>query len=230
MGIDYTKRQRSSGGAPAPASGAAPASSSPVSLTKRGEAISLTKDSSGQPFRFNLNWNPRPAGPSGGGGFMSKLRGPQNIDLDLGCLWELTTGEKGVVQALGNQFGNLDGPPFIKLDKDDRSGTVTEGENLFISSTNQSRIKRMVVYAFIYEGVANWSQADAVATIHQPGGAPITIRLDEHRDGVGMCAIARLESAGSEMELAREVVYFAKGHPELDQHYGWGMRWQAGRK
>ena len=61
---------------------------------------------------------------AGGGG---------NIDLDLGCLWELTTGHKGVVQALGNAFGDLDGPPFVKLDKDDRSGAATDGENLLVS-------------------------------------------------------------------------------------------------
>lgn len=231
MSIDYTKRPKSSSAAP----------DGPVSLTKRGQSVSLRKDTGGQPYRFNLNWNPRPAGApapaQGGGGFMKKLRGAANvapsggqIDLDLACLFELKDGRKGVVQALGNTFGSLTSPPYVQLDQDDRSGQAVGGENLLISSQHQSEIARLVVFAFIYEGVANWSQADAVATIHQPGGEPITIALDEHRDGVVMCAIAHLDNGTGAMELSREVIYFAQGHRELDAHYGWGMNWTAGSK
>lgn len=219
MSIDYSKRGRAS---------TAPQATRPVSLTKRGQAVNLSKSTAGIPFRFNLNWNPRPGGQ--GGGVLRRLAAAPAIDLDLGCLFELADGRKGVVQALGGSFGDLHGPPYIQLDKDDRSGTATDGENLLISSAHQAEIRRMVVYAFIYEGVANWSQADAVATIHQPDGAPITIRLDEHRDGQGMCAVAQLRGSGGGMELSREVVYFGGGHRELDAHYGWGMRWTRGRK
>jgi tellurite resistance protein TerA len=177
MGIDYTKRPST------PAS-----SSGPVNLTKRGETVNLTKGSSGAPVRLNLNWNQRPSG----GGFMKRLAGGGAIDLDLGCLWELTTGHKGVVQALGNAFGDLEGPPFVKLDKDDRSGASTDGENLLVSGEHSQYIKRLAVFAFIYEGVKKWSQADAKVTIHS-AGAPVTINLDETRDGLGMCAICIIQ-------------------------------------
>jgi len=247
MGIDYNKRPKKADPAPDAApisttktsdapisttkSSSAPVSTAkagPVNLTKRGETVNLSKSSSGAPVRLNLNWTQRPAG-GGGGGFMKRLAGGGgNIDLDLGCLWELTTGDKGVVQALGNAFGDLDGPPFIKLDKDDRSGAATDGENLLVSAEHSQYIKRLAVFAFIYEGVKKWSQAGAVVTIHS-GDGPVTINLDETRDGVGMCAICIIESTPSGFAIERQVQYIS-GHRELDELFGWGLNWRAGRK
>jgi tellurite resistance protein TerA len=218
MGIDYTKRP--SAATPAPSAG-------PVNLTKRGETVNLSKGTTGAPVRLNLNWNQRPAG--GGGGFMKRLAGGSGaIDLDLGCLWELSTGHKGVVQALGNAFGDLDGPPFVKLDKDDRSGSSTDGENLLVSGEHSQYIKRLAVFAFIYEGVKKWSQADAKVTIHS-ADAPVTINLDETRDGVGMCAICIIQGSASGFAIERQVQYVS-GHRELDELFGWGLNWRAGRK
>ncbi|CAM5532179.1 Tellurium resistance OS=Streptomyces glaucescens OX=1907 GN=SGLAU_10870 PE=4 SV=1 [Streptomyces glaucescens] len=34
-----------------------------------------------------------------------------NVDLDLGCLYELQDGTKGVVQPLGGYFGDVNAPP-----------------------------------------------------------------------------------------------------------------------
>jgi len=241
MGIDYNKRPKA---APAPAADpisttksspisttkSSPVSTTkagPVSLTKRGETVNLTKSSSGAPVRLNLNWNQRPSG--GGGGFMKRLAGGGGaIDLDLGCLWELSTGHKGVVQALGGAFGDLDGPPFVKLDKDDRSGASTDGENLLVSGEHSQHITRLAVFAFIYEGVKKWSQADAKVTIHSADG-PVTIDLDETRDGVGMCAICIIQGSPSGFAIERQVQYIS-GHRELDELFGWGLNWRAGRK
>jgi tellurite resistance protein TerA len=237
MGIDYNKRPKKADPAPdsapisttkAPQQASAPVSTAkagPVNLTKRGETVNLSKSSTGAPVRLNLNWNQR---PQSSGGFMKRLTSGGNIDLDLGCLWELTTGHKGVVQALGNAFGDLDGPPFVKLDKDDRSGAATDGENLLVSGEHSQYIKRLAVFAFIYEGVKKWSQADAVVTIHSADG-PVTINLDETRDGVGMCAVCIIESTSSGFAIERQVQYVS-GHRELDEMFGWGLNWRAGRK
>lgn len=215
MAIDYSKR---------PSKAASPAADAgPISLTKRGQQVNLTKGGGGGPVRINLNWNQQ-AGSSGG--FFKKSSG---IDLDLGCLYELTDGTKGVVQALGNSFGSLDGPPFIKLDKDDRSGTATDGENLFISEAHSAQIKRAAVFAFIYEGVAKWSQAQAHVTIHPPAGAPVTIALDAADDGLLMCGICLVTGGPAGFSVQREVQYVG-GHRDLDQLYGWGMQWSRGSK
>ncbi len=212
---------------PAPAAAPAPAAG-PISLTKRGQSVSLTKGGTG-PVRINLNWNQQAAPPSGGGLFKKLTQGSGQIDLDLGCLFELADGRKGVVQALGNSFGALEQPPFIKLDKDDRSGAATDGENLLISAEHASQIKRIAVFAFIYEGAPNWSNAGGIVTIHTPAGAPITIALDETRDGVGMCAVCIIHGGPNGYTVERQVEYL-KGHKQLDERFGWGMNWVRGSK
>lgn len=214
MPIDYSKR---------PTSKSSAASSGPVSLTKRGQTVSLTKGGGGQ-VRINLNWNQQPAGA---GSLFKKRAG--GIDLDLGCLYELRDGSKGVVQAIGSSFGSLTTAPYVKLDKDDRSGAASDGENLFVSGAHSAEIARLVVFAFIYEGVPNWSKAGGVVTIHPPEGAPVRIELDETRDGKIMCAICLVQGGRDGFSVQREVQYVS-GHRELDQLFGWGMSWTRGSK
>ena len=235
MPIDYTRR--SAPAAPTPAfapstARAAPTGAPAVSLTKSAPSVSLTKrgQSSGQ-LRVNLNWNARQK-PAAGGGLLKRLSaaGSASIDLDLGCLYELADGSKGAVQAVGGSFKNREpGPPVVWLDGDDRSGTNSAGENLFVDLGQLARIKRILVFAFIYQGVPNWAAADAVVTLVPAQGAPIELRLDESKAGAGMCAIAVLENRGGELLVNREVQFLA-GHSALDQAFGGGMKWKAGRK
>ncbi|MDQ2735430.1 MAG: tellurium resistance protein, partial [Pseudomonadota bacterium] len=172
---------------PTPASDdARSVSLSKVTLTKSAPTVSLSKQvtqSTGH-LRVNLNWNPRPSGAAGAaGGFFKRLLATAletPIDLDLGCLYEFADGTKGVVQALGNSFESSNtGSPIITLDGDDRSGTNTEGENLRIDLSQLPQIRRILIFAFIYEGAPNWSDADGVVTLFPPGSAPIEVRLDE---------------------------------------------------
>ena len=167
-----------------------------IELTKKGQTINLEKKSAALgEIVVNLNWNQQQQK----GGFLSSLLGKnKGIDLDLGCLYELTNGDKGCVQALGNTFGSLTSMPYIQLDGDDRTGAVTGGENLRINGNQIAEIKRLVVYTFIYEGAANWAQADAVVTLTYPGGQDIVVRLDETRSNAGMCAIAMIENVNNE--------------------------------
>jgi len=234
MGIDYSKRPAAtpapSGGAPA-ASGGSPVSLSKVTLTKSAPSVSLTKQgSSNGMLRVNLNWNARPAGSGGGGLFK---RSAPTLDLDLGCLYEFTDGTKGVVQALGKAFSaspNGVNEPVIRLDGDDRSGTNTEGENLFINLKYASQIKRVMVFALIYQGAANWAAAEGVVTLHPATGPQVEVKLDETRDGARICGIALLESKNGEISVRREVNYIDGSQSALDRAYGWGMNWAPGRK
>lgn len=227
MGIDYTKRpgQGQPAATPPPAT-TAPAAG-PVSLTKGSPTVSLSKSTGASGMmRVNLNWDARPPGQLSGGFFRGV---PPAIDLDLGCLYELTDGTKGCVQALGNSFRDkAPGNPIIRLDGDDRSGTNTAGENLFIDLNRLAEIKRVAVFALIYEGVPNWAAANGVVTLFPVGAPTITVRLDEP-GSTRMCAIAMLENHGGQLVIHRMVHHFA-GHKPMDEHYGWGMQWQAGRK
>jgi tellurite resistance protein TerA len=226
MGIDYTKRPAQPPAAPAPA----PVSTAKVTLTKAAPTVSLTKHGSATgTLRVNLNWNARPAG--GGGGLFKRLA--PALDLDLGCLYEFTDGTKGVVQALGNSFTARPRgvhENVIWLDGDDRSGSNAAGENLFVNLAHVDKIKRIMVFALIYEGAANWAAADGVVTLFPAAGPQIEVRLDDSRDGARICGIAMLESTGGDLSVRREVNYLNGGQRVLDETYGWGMNWTAGRK
>lgn len=204
---------------------------SKLTLTKSAPSVSLSKGGAahGQ-LRVNLNWTAK-AAPTGG--FFKKLlagASGSGIDLDLAALYELTDGAKGVVQALGNSFGDLNGPPFVKLDADDRTGSSAAGETLFVNLDHVAQIKRVLVFAFIYEGIPAWDQANAVVTLFPVTGQPIEVILDETRPGARTCAIAMLQNTGGDLTVSREVRYIDGAQDKLDAAYDWGLDWRPGRK
>lgn len=224
MGIDHTSQAGSPG---------APVSLTKVTLTKSAPAVSLTKSgSAGGILRVNLNWNAQPAHQQAKGGFLKRLAGSsaRGIDLDLGCLYEYGDGSTGVVQALGNAFRDTrSGDPICWLDGDDRSGSTSGGENLFVNLEHLREIRRLLVFAYIYEGASSWAAANAVVTLFPTAGPQVEVRLDEHDPRATMCGIALLTNSGSELSVQREVRYVA-GHQKLDEAYRWGLRWTTGHK
>jgi tellurite resistance protein TerA len=203
---------------------AAPVSLSKVTLTKARPSISLAKKgASFGEIKVNLNWN---KGQKKTGWFGS---GSKNIDLDLGCLFELKDGSIGAVQALGNAFGNFDHEPFIKLMADDRTGASTDGEWMRINGSRWNDIRRIIIYSFIYEGVANWTETDGVVTVFVPENAPIEVKLEEGANDKRNCGIVLLENIDGQISVKREVRYFG-GTQELDRHYSWGLQWRSGSK
>ena len=200
-----------------------------ISLEK-GKKVNLQKNQSAGlgEILVNLNWNTRPAKQ----GFFASLMGSAKggIDLDLGCLYELKNGRKGTVQALGNAFGSLQSEPYISLDGDDRTGAVATGENLRINGNQIAKIKRVLVYTFIYEGVANWQQADATVTIKYPGAEDLIVKMDSYNSSDIMCGLVLLENINDETFSVEKIVQFYRGHQALDQAFQWGLRWTAGRK
>ncbi|GKS11023.1 stress protein [Paenibacillus chitinolyticus] len=204
---------------PSPAS---PINLKKIELKKRGDAINLQKGSGSiGEILINLNWNQKKT---------KSFFGSQGIDLDLGCLYEMKDGSKGVIQALGNVFGSLDSFPYIALDGDDRTGSVVSGENLRINGKFISAIDRIVVFAFIYQGITNWSQADGVVTIKQSEGPEIEVRLNEHDNNKRMCAIAMIKNVNNQTFSIERLVDYHSDHQKLDHAYGWNLRWVAGRK
>ncbi len=214
--------------APAPAASAAPPISlSKVTLTTSAPTVSLNKGGQRQGvMRVNLNWASRAPGK----GFLAKLAGSDQIDLDLGCLYELTDGQKGGVQALGKQFGNLQRAPYILLDGDDRSGASAGGENLLINLEQPHRFKRILIFAMIYQGATKWGEANGVVTLYPTSGPQIEVRLDGEAPGARVCGIALLENRGGELVVSREVRYVTGSQKTLDEAYGWGLNWAPGSK
>jgi len=193
-----------------------------IELKKRGDKVNLQKKSGNLgEILVNLNWSQRQTG-----GFFRK----RGVDLDLACLYELKDGQKGLIQALGKNYGSLSRLPFIALDGDDRTGSVKSGENLRINGNKLKEFKRILVFTFIYEGVTRWSEADGVVTIKQEGGPDIIVNLNEHDNSKAMCAIAMIQNLNDETFSIERLVQFYRSHVELDRAHGWGLDWVAGRK
>lgn len=199
---------------------------SKIELKKKGDKIDLSKkDNKLGKIIVNLNWTRGEKKI----GILGNFSRDKNIDLDLGCMYELKNGQKGVVQALGKAFGFYNGAPYIQLLDDDRTGDSKEGEFLWINGENLKEISKILIFAFIYEGVSNWSQADGVIRVLQDNGPEIIIKLNEPQNGLGMCGAVLLENINNEFRVEKVEEYF-HGHKELDKKFGFGFRWVAGHK
>jgi tellurite resistance protein TerA len=199
---------------------------SKVTLEKKGQSISLDKQAGGlSEIEVNLNWNATPVKSMG----FFRNQTSTGIDLDLACLWEFEQGEIGATQALGGHFGNFHQFPFIELDQDDRSGQSVGGETLRINGRYWQEFRRILIYTFIYEGVPNWSHVDAVITIKAKDQPDIEVRLDSYRDDQFLCAIAMLENINNQVKITKLIDYFS-GHQQMDNAYGWGLKYVAGSK
>lgn len=202
---------------------------SKITLDKSNNKINLEKQAHGfGEIKINLNWNQRSQQAQSSSFFKKLLNQNHGVDLDLGCLFEMQDGTKSVIQALGDRFGDFDQYPFIQLSADDRTGALKEGEWLRINGEYWQQIRRVVLFAFIYDGAPNWAETDAVATIYVPNQPPIEIRLTEGQP-LGMCGIVELINQSGDIQVQRHVSYVS-GHRELDQAFSFGLRWVVGSK
>ncbi|MBR6889315.1 MAG: TerD domain-containing protein [Selenomonadaceae bacterium] len=193
---------------------------------RKGQKVNLIKKGSqlGE-IVINLNWSQPQQKNSG---FFSRFTS-RGIDLDLACLFELKNGNIGAVQALGNHFGELDYPPYIALDGDDRTGAVAAGETIRVNGKFADKIRRILIYTFIYEGAANWEEAKGVVTVNCPGSPELIVKMDEYGSKKHTCAIALLENVGGTFSVEKIVEFFDDSE-QMDRAFDWGLRWTVGRK
>ncbi|KUF20052.1 MULTISPECIES: TerD family protein [Streptomyces] len=227
------------------ASGSAATNS--IELTKRNPAVSLTKQGAATGnLRVTLTWQMRTSdliGKKRGGGSLLrhplKLFQPEpvqahtqsmvNVDLDLGCLYELTDGSKGVVQPLGHFFGSLNSPPYVKGSGDDRFGSGS-GETIYVNLDQRESIKRLLVFVYIYDQTPAFDRTHAKVTLYPSNGPRIEIDLEERAPQARSCAVLSLENVKDELIVRREVRYVYGFQAELDRLYGWGLQWGRGYK
>lgn len=194
-----------------------------VSLKKSGDTHKISLSKNGKEIHVNLNWNINAGKKKGLFGALTS----QAIDLDLACMYRLKDGQMGVIQALGNSFGSANNPPYIFLDQDDRTGTSSNGENMWFK--RPELIDFAVVFAYIYEGIPNWGSTSAAVVLKQQGSPDIQILIDNSNNRDRFCVIASMTGNGDQLEVRREERFFAD-HKKVDHAYGFGFRWVAGRK
>jgi uncharacterized protein involved in tellurium resistance len=206
---------------------------SKVTLKSKGDSFAIKPKGTTGDLLINLNWNQHPPQPEKKGGLFSKLMGGGGgggaVDLDLGCLFEMSDGAKGAIQPLGKSFGNFDFPPYILHLGDDRTGALSEGENMKINLSRIGDLRRVLIYTYIYEGVPNWASTDGVVTVTVPGQPVLEVPMGSQMDNRPFCAIALLEMNGGNIKATR-MVTFHQGHKDCDEAYAWGLRWVAGSK
>lgn len=182
---------------------------------------------------INLDWNK--------GGFFKNLLG-NAIDLDLGCYYELRNGNKKLIDGLqfshgrgGNRHqvtnqGCYDQAPYIWHQGDDRGGGASSGETILVNPNGVSQIKRIIVYTFIYEGVAKWSETNAVVTVKVPGCDDVVVEMGQQTSSKKLCAIAQLDFEADNSITVKKLVTFHDGHKDCDKTYGWGFNYTPGSK
>ncbi|WP_280246216.1 TerD family protein [Nocardia abscessus] len=197
-------------------------SSAKLSLTEDFPSVSLTAlgATSGM-MRINLSWT----SPAGEG---------SALDLDLCCFWELADGRKGDIRPVGD-FGSLERPPFIRLDADDRSGTGAAGENLEIDLGHAAEFRRILVFATLYDGAADFRGVRATAAMYPAGAPPIELTVDGCTDGSRDVVLVLIENTGADLVVRREGRFVPAppnrprwGVTEVDKAYAWGLDWVRG--
>ncbi|MCP9959151.1 MULTISPECIES: TerD family protein [Streptomyces] len=218
-----------------------------IGLTRRRPTVSLTKQGAATGnLRVNLSWKMRTSDvddrPLQGGRLLRRplkffrpepvqahTRAVTNVDLDIGCLYELADGTKGVVQPLGGYFGDLNDPPYVKLSGDDRFGSPS-GETIFVNLDHRDDIKRLLFFVYIYDQTPAFDRTHATMTLHPSSGPRVEIELDERAPEARSCAVFLLENVKGELLVRREVKFVYGFQGELDRMYGWGMQWGRGFK
>ena len=199
-----------------------------ISLSKDKTTVSLDKQDNYGMIGINLNWNK--SNKEQKKGFLSSfLNINKNIDLDLAAFVRLKDKSIYVIQALGNTFGSLNSPCYVKLMEDDRSGSNKDGEWIYINGKHWKQIDEVLIYTFIYQGAPNWNQTDASVRVQVPRQPEIETQLTEGDNRNRLCAIVHLKNDKGAIKIQRLNKYF-RGQRELAHAYRWNFRWQAGRK
>lgn len=209
-----------------------------IILEKGGDThrINLEK-SSGRPLTgeivINLDWNK--------GGFFKNLFG-NAVDLDLGCFYEMRDGKKMLIDGLQFSHGRggdrhhvtrqgcYDHAPYIWHQGDDRGGGASSGEIILVNPNGVSQIKRIIVYTFIYEGVAKWSETNAVVKVKNPGSDDVIVKMGQQSSTKRFCAIAQLDFGTDNSITVKKLVTFHDSHSDSDKVYSWGFNYSPGSK
>lgn len=184
-------------------------------------------------IKINLDWSK--------GGLLKQMFG-KPIDLDLGCFYELRDGKKMLLDGL--QFshgrgGNRDKQsrqgcytqsPFIWHKGDDRGGSSESGETILVNPIGIPNIKRIIVYTFIFEGVAKWSETNAIVKVSVPNCEDVAVQMGEQSSMKRFCAIASIDVNSDNSIEVQKLVTFHDSHSDCDRHYGWGFNYSPGSK
>lgn len=153
-------------------------------------------------------------------------RADGGADAELGALFELADGRKGVVQALGGATGALWLPPYVQLDA---GGGVPE---MAVNLDQAVRFRRVLVFLALRGG--SFADAGGTVEVRPEHGPPEDFALAPSGGESAACALVLVTRGrageGDVLRLRREARYLP-ARPGLspqrtvDYAYGWALRW-----
>jgi tellurite resistance protein TerA len=200
-------------------------------LRQPGQSIALSPGEHGfEDILLGAQWHPIYRKEKGFLGQIMSLRKKVNVDLDLGCMYELEDGSRGAIQSFGEKWGDYDKPPFMKLNGDDRTGDKDGYDEIIrINGKYWNQIKRVLIYLYIYDGLPQWAAADPRVIVDVPGEEDLAVSLDVKDEHLPVCAVGGLENVRGGIKLTNYTEYFP-GHAEMDRAFGYGLDWGDGKK
>lgn len=202
-----------------------------VHLRKPGDCIAINPPANGfGKFTIGAEWDNMKVQKSGLMGKLFKKTMSIGVDIDLGCMYELQDGSRGAIQAFGNKFGSFDAAPFIALSGDERTGNKSGLDELIVvNGQHWDKIKRIVMYIYIYKGAQHWGQICPQLVLDVPGQEDLYVTLAKSNDALDLCAIGQLENVRNGIVVKNLTEYFP-GHEEMDRALGFGLNWAEGTK
>lgn len=204
-------------------------------LDKNGESGLISPPADGfTKIHVGLAWNNIIVEKASGLMGLVKKATKQGVDLDLGCFFELMDGTRGVLQPFGELYGHYDQMPYIALSGDERTGDSDgDDEYMSINGAQWPKIKRILVYTYIYEGSNDWSQIKPEISIKLGGqqgeNNMLKIKPALKTNDLTVCAIASIKNVKNGIQLITHGEYFPS-HASMDRAFGFGLKWEDGAK
>ncbi len=200
-------------------------------LRQPGQSIAVSPGADGfEEILIGVAWDQAIEDDTSIIGKMFKRKKTRDIDLDLGVLYELEDGSRGAIQAFGEKWGNFDDAPFMQLSGDEREGDeIGNDEFIRVNGKHWDKIKRVLVYLYIYGGAPNWADVNPRVMLDVPGEDDLIVTLSQHNNTLGVCAVGGLENVRGGIKLTNYTEFFP-GHAEMDRAFGFGCDWGEGQK
>lgn len=202
-------------------------------LDKTGESNIITAPEAGfDNLHIGLQWNNIIVEEAKGLIGLIKKVTKKGVDLDLGCFFELQDGTRGILQPFGELFGKLDEIPYMELSGDERTGDA-EGDDEYLTINGKAwpKIKRVLVYTYIYEGSSDWSQIKPKITIdlNHESNHKVVIEPALQTSNMTVCALATIKNVKDGIQIATHGEYYTS-QASMDRAFGFGLKWEDGAK
>lgn len=169
-----------------------------------------------------------------GSGLMKRIMGQGALDIDLGCYYEMDNGEKLLIDALqfSEDYGGREqktrqgcfvAPPYIWHCGDNRGMGRESIETILVNPLGLNQLRRLMIYAYVYDGSPRWAEAQATLEISLPGYESTLIEVNT-MGSERFCAIASIDVNPEDSCLViSKLDTFHSGHSTCDRVYGWGF-------